>query len=289
MTTQAPAIARPLRGAGALAIIATLAIASIVGAFGLWNDLSVPLGVVPSTWVLISGAVWGVYGLLLLALFIPPARRAQLLIVGTLLAVAWGGLAATDFAGRANTAVVNIAATAASDGDGTWANVVVNPTIEEILKTLGVILLLLLPAARLMGPRTGLVVGALVGASFQVVENFVFTLDGMFKDPSDPVTVLVGMLFARGLVGLFSHVVYTAVIGAALGWALASTASWVRRSIVAVGAFALMAGLHSWSNWTSRSEDSSLFLVSMGLGLVALIVAWVLAQRSDVARPTEAA
>jgi len=186
VTAMAPTAARPYRGTGALAIIATLAVLSVVGAIGLANDLEITLATVPVSWTAITCAVWAVYGMLLLIAFVRPARRSQLLLLGAVLAATWGGLAATDIAGRANSAVVSIVGNVAADADGTWANVFINPAIEELVKTLGVLMLLLLPASRRMGPVSGLVVGALVGVSFQVVENAVFTLQGMFNDPASP-------------------------------------------------------------------------------------------------------
>jgi hypothetical protein len=81
------------------------------------------------------------------------------------------------------------------------------------------------------------------------------------------------MLFIRGVVGVFSHLVYSAAIGAAIGWLLAgpTTDRW-RRLAVTVGVFVLMIVLHSWSNWTAHQGEGVLYVVSMGLGLVVLIV-----------------
>jgi RsiW-degrading membrane proteinase PrsW (M82 family) len=281
---------RQLGGSGAIAILATLVGLSVLGTIGLANDLSVPLGVVPPMRVAVTVAVWAVYAVLLLVFFVRPARRAQVLLAGAVLAFAWGGLAATDIAGRANSAVVSIISSAAPDSDGTWGNVFVNPAIEETVKTLGILLLLLLPAARRMSPVAGLVLGAMVGVSFQVVENVIFTLQGMFNGQVEAILVLLENLFTRGLVGLFSHLVYSGVIGAAIGWALTSTAGTGRRLGVAVLAIVLMVVLHSWSNWTSHLGEGGLYLVSMGLGLAALVVTAWLASRAtapaDPATPT---
>lgn len=279
MTAATQTSIRQIRGSGALAIIATLAALGVLGAIGLVSDLRVPLAVVPPMWTAITFAVWAVYAVLLLVFFVRPARRSQVLLAGALLAFAWGGLAATDIAGRANSAVVSIVSSVAPDADDTWGNVFINPAIEETVKTLGILLLVLLPAARRMGPVTGLVLGALVGVSFQVVENVIFTLQGMSRGLGEPVLVLLENLFTRGLVGLFSHLVYSGVIGAAIGWALTSTAGTLRRVGVVAVAIVLMVVLHSWSNWTSHLGEGGLYVVSMGLGLAALAVTAWLARR----------
>jgi RsiW-degrading membrane proteinase PrsW (M82 family) len=273
MTT---AVARPAREAvrsGSIAIVVTIAALSILGAVGLWTDLALPLGTVEIQWVIISAAIWLAYGALLLGLFVRPARRAQVLGLGVLLALAWGGLAATDIAGRANSALVQIAGNLSAELDSTWTNVFVGPAVEETVKTLGIILLAFLPAARRFGPAAGLVVGALVGVSFQVVENEVFTLQEMFKAPDAALAVMVEMLFIRGVVGVFSHLVYSGAIGAAIGWLLAgpATGRW-RRLAVTVGVFVLMVVLHSWSNWTAHEGEAILYVVTMGVGLVVLVV-----------------
>jgi RsiW-degrading membrane proteinase PrsW (M82 family) len=273
MTTAVASPSRVSMRSGAIAIVVTIMALSILGAIGLWNDLSLPLGTVEVQWVVISAVIWLAYGALLLVLFVRPARRAQVLGLGVLLALAWGGLAAVDIAARANSALVETAAHASAQLDSTWTNVFLAPTVEETLKTLGIILLAFLPAARRFGPAAGLIVGVLVGVSFQVVENEVFTLQEMFKAPDAALAVMVEMLFIRGVVGVFSHLVYSGAIGAAIGWQLAgpTTGRW-RRLAVTVGVFVLMVVLHSWSNWTAHEGEAILYVVSMGVGLVVLIV-----------------
>jgi protease PrsW len=273
MTTAVASPSRVSMRSGAIAIVVTIVALSILGAVGLWQDLTVPLKAVGISWAAVSTAIWLAYGALLLVLFIRPARRAQVLGLGVLLALAWGGLAATDIAGRANSALVEIAGNLSTELDSTWTNVFIAPAVEETVKTLGIILLAFLPAARRFGPAAGLVIGALVGVSFQVVENEVFTLDGMFKAPDAALAVLIETIFVRGVVGVFSHLVYSGAIGAAIGWLLAgpTTGRW-RRLAVTVGVFVLMVVLHSWSNWTAQEGEGVLYLVTMGVGLAVLIV-----------------
>jgi RsiW-degrading membrane proteinase PrsW (M82 family) len=263
---------RPMRS-GAIAIVGTIVVLSILGAIGLWNGLALPLSTVEIQWIVISAAIWLAYGALLLVLFVRPARRAQVLGLGALLALAWGGLAAIDIAVRANSALVEIAAHASAELDSTWTNVFLAPIVEETLKTLGIVMLAFLPAARRFGPAAGLVIGALVGVSFQVVENEVFTLQEMWKAPGAEVAVLAEMLFIRGIVGVFSHLVYSGAIGAAIGWQLAgpTTGRW-RRLGVTVGVFILMVALHALGNWSAHEGEAILYVVTMGVGLLVLIV-----------------
>jgi RsiW-degrading membrane proteinase PrsW (M82 family) len=268
-TASAGLVAR----SGQLAIVVTIVALSVIGAVGLWDGLSFDVSVVGSTWSAISALVWLAYGALLLVFFIRPARRAQVLGVGVLLALAWGGLAALDIAAQANGAAETIASNASADLDETWTLVFVSPAIEETVKTLGIVLLAFLPAARRFGPAAGLVFGALVGVSFQVVENELFTVHQMFEAPDEHGLVLLEMLFIRGLVGVFSHIAYSGAIGAAIGWLLVGPASDRRRRLgVTAGVFVLMVMLHSWSNWASHEQEVIMYLLTMGVGLAVLIV-----------------
>jgi RsiW-degrading membrane proteinase PrsW (M82 family) len=258
---------------GRIAIAATIVVLSVLGAVGLWDGMSLDMSVVGPLWSAISAVVWLAYGALLLVFFVRPARRAQVLGTGVLLALTWGGLAALNIAAEANGAAEAIASNVSADLDETWTLVFVSPAIEETMKTLGIVLLAFLPAARRFGPAAGLVVGALVGVSFQVVENELFTVHNMFNAPDDPGLVLLEMLFIRGLVGVFSHVAYSGAIGAAIGWLLVGPASDRRRRLsVTAGVFVLMVVLHSWSNWAAHEQEVILYLLTMGIGLAVLIV-----------------
>ncbi len=262
-----------VRGAGAMGIVVTIVVCSIWGAVGLWSATGLPRAIVSTGWMAIAAGMWAVYGTLLLLLVRRPARRAHVLTIGATLALAWGGLAAIDIAGRANTAVQTMAINASDVGDGSWTTWVASPVIEETVKTLGIVMLALLPAARRFGAGAGLAIGALVGVSFQVVENFVFTLQGMADAPDQPGQVLLSMAFVRGLVGVFSHIVYSGLIGAAVGWLIIGGPEHrARRLATLASAFVLMVGLHSWSNWAADAHAAVVYVITMVVGLVALVV-----------------
>jgi protease PrsW len=265
-------------GSGSIAIVAAILAAGVIGAVGLVQDLRLPLTIVSGTWVAISLAFWAVYGLVLLLLVRRPARRAELLRLGVALALVWGGLAGPEIAARANTALFTIAVNSSADASGAWTTWAFAPAFEETIKTAGIVLLALLPAARRFGPAAGLAVGALVGVSFQVVENWVFTIQAMehaLENGGTFLSALLSMAFMRGVVGFFSHVVYSGVIGAAVGWAAVTGPGKLGRRVGAVVlAWLLMVGLHMWSNWTTTAGAAGLYVVSMVLGLVVFIVVY---------------
>jgi len=267
---------------GTIVIVATIVALSIVGAIGLWQGSSLGRDVAGIPWTVVSAGVWLVYGVLLLSLFNRPARRAQLLGFAVVLALAWGGLAATDFAARANEAAGQIFANTWATVDSSWADVFAAPIIEETLKMLGILLLVFLPAARRLGPSAGMAIGAFVAASFQVVENEVYTLKGMFDAPDALFAALIETFFIRGVVGVFSHVVYSAAIGAAIGWLIAGPRDQrLRRLAATIGVFLLMVVLHSWSNWTAHEEEPIMYIVTMAVGLIVLVVTFRFARSQE--------
>lgn len=261
------------RRSGTIAIVATIVVLGVLGANALWDGLTVSLAVVGTPWAVMTSAIWVVYGVLLLLLFVRPARRTQLLTIGAVLALVWGGFAATGIAARANEAVETIVANSLTSLDSTWFTVSFPPIIEETLKMLGILLVAFLPGARRSGATAGLVFGVLVGAGFQVVENEVYTLQQMFDAGGPSGSVLLEMFFLRGFVGVFSHIVFSGAIGAAIGWTLTAPRSdRLRRIALTVGVFILMVGLHSWSNWTALEGKGILHIVTIGVSLGVLIV-----------------
>jgi protease PrsW len=270
--------ARLAWGSGTVAIVVTILATGALGAIGLVVGQRVSLTITGGVWVAISLAFWAVYGLVLLLLVRKPARRAELLRLGTVLALVWGGLAATAVAVRANTAVFTIAANSSPGASGAWTTWAFAPAFEETIKTAGIILLALLPAAKRFGPTAGLAVGALVGVSFQVVENWVFTIQAIqhaLVTGGTPMSALLSMAFIRGIVGFFSHFVYSGVIGAAIGWAVVTGPGNLARRVGAVAlAWLSMVGLHMWSNWTTTAGAAGLYVVTMTLGLVAFIAVY---------------
>jgi RsiW-degrading membrane proteinase PrsW (M82 family) len=286
MTGPDRAPGRVLNRSGSIAILVTIILLSLLGAWGLFQDLRPTLAGIGLAWFAVALCSWLLYGALLLLAVRRPIRRAELFTAGALLALAWGGLAATDIAVRANGAVHELAqegVIAASAPSTVW---LVSPAIEETAKTLGIILLAALPAARRFGPAAGFAVGVLVGVSFQVVENVVFTVQAMLEGGGGSLAILLQMGFIRGVVGLFSHVAYSGAIGAAIGWAAAAApGARARRAMGAVVVWVLMVSLHMFSNWTTTAQAGVLYLASMGLGLLVLIVAyrWVARQPGPVA------
>jgi RsiW-degrading membrane proteinase PrsW (M82 family) len=90
------------------------------------------------------------------------------------------------------------------------------PVVEEVLKGLGPLLLVLLRPDLLRTARDGIVCGGLVGLGFDLAENLQYlTLAAV----QGGLAGLVRGVWVRGILGGVKHAVFTATIGAGLGWA----------------------------------------------------------------------
>ena len=132
-------------------------------------------------------------------------------------AVGWGALAAVVLAIVLEVIAIGVlSATLGPTGGTILGSTVVAPLAEETTKGLALLILLLFLRNHLDNTLDGIVYGALIGLGFALTENigyFAFAyLDGGVGS--------VGELFVvRSLVNGLGHEVYTALTGAAIGWA----------------------------------------------------------------------
>ena len=121
------------------------------------------------------------------------------------------------------------------------------PFVEESLKGIALVLLFLLIPAETNTMRDGIVYGALVGLAFAVVESTAFIISGYIEDGS--AEYLAQLIPRFVLFGLNGHTLYTALFGAALGWARQSTTyGAVRKSLTIAGGFVLALAAHGMAN-----------------------------------------
>ena len=188
--------------------------------------------------------LFGIHGAIFVAIirtvdWLEPEPKRYLAV-----ALLWGGIVASSSALRANTAVESILVKIAPlDFVRDWAAALEGPTDEEILKTLGIVMIVLLARPQINSILDGVVYGAFVGLGFQEVENLTYSLNAVAQAGTDSVAPVVQTFFVRGLLaGLWSHTVYSAIAGAGVAYAV------LRRD-------------RSWG-------------VRIGVALLALLVAW---------------
>jgi protease PrsW len=130
-------------------------------------------------------------------------------------AVVWGAVAATTLSaiGNAGWGVV-VARLAGPEFASRWTAALTAPFVEEILKGVGVVLIVLIARDEVDDVMDGFVYGALCGLGFAVVED-VFYFIAVFG--GDVEGVLQGFFVRVIASGLYSHVLYTGLVGMAIG------------------------------------------------------------------------
>ena len=173
-------------------------------------------------------------------------------------AFAWGGLAGhLGWRSRATRPSSGWRRSwAALDFAGRWGPALAAPPIEETLKILGVVLLVLIARDQFDSPLDGMVYGALVGLGFQVVEDFIYCINAIALAGGDgEIGPVLGTFVVRALVGLWSHATYTAIAGYGVGYVASRRATGGSGTglLVAAGCF-VVAVLGRTSSGTPRSS-----------------------------------
>lgn len=188
-------------------------------------------------------------------------------------AFVWGGLVATAMANIGNTAAQDILAKLFSPAfSDRWTPALAGPLNEETLKALGVVAILLLARRHINSVVDGFVYGALVGLGFQVVEDFVYSINAVvLAGDGDQITPVVATFLVRGFLGgLWSHTLFTALVGAGIGYAVVHTDRSMRRRV----GVAVLAYLGAWT--LHFVWNSPLLSDGFGIGVGGLIAALLL-------------
>jgi RsiW-degrading membrane proteinase PrsW (M82 family) len=140
-------------------------------------------------------------------------REPPSLLLGALL---WGAIAATTLSGFANVGWgLVVARVGGPEFAARWTAALTAPFVEEILKGLGVVMIYLIARSELDDVMDGFVYGALCGLGFAVVED-VFYFVGVFGGTTQQ--VLRGFFLRVVASGLYSHVLYTGLVGMGVGY-----------------------------------------------------------------------
>ncbi|NLF05000.1 MAG: PrsW family intramembrane metalloprotease [Actinomycetales bacterium] len=158
----------------------------------------------------------------------------------------------------------------------TTTAVLVAPVVEETAKGLGVLIVFLAWRRQVDGPVDGLVYAATVATGFAVVEDVLYFAQA--HQYGDAEGTSVALVFAlRALFSPFAHLMFTACIGLALGYAARrGGASWVWLFPLGwIGAVAL----HALWNGSAMLGDGTGFLVAyvfvqvpLFIGAIVLVV-----------------
>lgn len=207
-------------------------------------------------------------------------------------AFSWGAVVATSLSLPGNEALFGLMAKLGSpDLVARWGPALASPFIEETLKVLGVVVLVLIARDQLDSPLDGMVYGALAGLGFQVVENFIYCINAIALAGGDrEVVPVLGVLVVRALVGLWSHAAYTAIAGYGIGYFVCRTERSVAHRL-AVAASCFVAAVVAHLVWNSPllieafGEGAGLLLglLLKGIPVVILLVVMYRMARSQEA------
>ncbi|NAZ83540.1 PrsW family intramembrane metalloprotease [Kineococcus sp. R8] len=140
-------------------------------------------------------------------------------------------------------------------GDVTNTSVVVAPLVEESLKGLGVLLVVLVQRRQFDGVVDGIVYAACVGLGFAFLENVLYLGRAMGADGGGS---LVAVFVLRCLVSPFAHPLFTMAVGVGLGLAVRHR-SPLLRVLAPVAGFLVAVALHAAWN-ASASQGAVAFL-----------------------------
>ena len=224
------------------------------GAFGL--IALVPLGLV--TWVLTRSD----------SLASMPLRYM-------LFAAAWGAGVATAVAAVVNTALFEDFIHYLGDVGSAEvrAAVVVAPFSEEILKGLGVALILVVGRRFVVSVSNGVAVGGLAGAGFAFTENILY-----FAQAHAEGTSSLGItIFARAVMSPFVHPLATSFIGVGVAAAiLGPKGIWQRCWRVGLGWIAAMIVHAAWNGLASRGVEWIVWYLLLEVPLFSAWLIWIL-------------
>jgi RsiW-degrading membrane proteinase PrsW (M82 family) len=179
-----------------------------VGEQNLFREMS------PSGWAL-SWVLVAVYAtpVALLVYFLDLYEREPIPLL--VAAFVWGAVAATTLSAIGNAGWSLVVARLGGPELATrWSAAITAPIVEETLKGLGVVLIVLIAREEVDDRLDGFVYGALCGLGFAVVEDvfyFVAVFGGEVRG------VLEGFFVRVIASGLYSHVLYTGLVGMAIG------------------------------------------------------------------------
>ena len=185
----------------------------------------------------------------------------------------WGALGAAVGALALNTTASLVLSLQGADHQDALSAVLVAPPVEEALKGVAVLAILLFRRREFDGVVDGVVYAGLAGAGFAFSENIFYLGHAYQADGSEALTAV---FFARCIMAPFAHPLFTACVGLGLGLAVATARTPTGRLGFAVGGFVCAVLLHGVWN-ASAVFDAYLTVyfvvqVPIFLGFVVLLV-----------------
>ena len=149
-------------------------------------------------------------------------------------AFVWGAVAATTLSAIGNAGWgLTVARVGGPELAARWTAALTAPFVEEILKGCGVVLIYLIARDEVDDVMDGFVYGAICGLGFAIVEDVVYFMAVFGGQPGG---VLQGFWLRVVAGGLYGHVLYTGLVGMAVGIVVSRRAWESRRRRLGVAA-----------------------------------------------------
>ncbi|UGT62225.1 PrsW family intramembrane metalloprotease [Nocardia asteroides] len=226
--------------------------------------------------ILVTAAVFAVYGALLWWFTHHVDRYARQPTKILVVAFCWGGFAATwAMAAYANNALISIYGKLfghpfAQD----WGAGLAAPFTEETAKGFGLLLLIALAPRLVRTAFDGLILGAFLGLGFEIIEDVAYGLNsGASQFGANQVEASLSTVIVRVATGAAGHLVYTALFCAGLVYLLGRPAEPRRagRGLLLMGIAMLLHGL--WDSMGNAAGGSAVAAWALILGMMAVAVA----------------
>ena len=153
------------------------------------------------------------------------------------------------------------------------------PVIEESAKGIALLAILVFYRHELDNVLDGVVYGALIGLGFAMTENILY-LGSTYAESGG--LALTQLFIARAILGGFGHAAYTAMTGAAIGWAREQHGQGVWRFLVPVSGWAAAVLLHAFWNGGSLALAVALGDDASPLVVVAVLAVAIIAPATAV-------
>lgn len=185
----------------------------------------------------------------------------------------WGGIAATFWiALPANSALLEIwTKIGGTSFASNWAAGLTAPINEEWGKALGLVLLIGLAPRLVRSAYDGFIIGAFIGLGFEVFEDVLYVFNGAIQAYGvDQAGISLQIFLLRGLSGIVSHALFSAIFCAGLMWVLGRVPG-ERNVLRGVLAMLMAMVFHfTWDDMTGLGGGAVTIVLPFVLGAIEL-------------------
>ncbi|MGA7204146.1 MAG: PrsW family intramembrane metalloprotease, partial [Specibacter sp.] len=173
---------------------------------------------------------------------------------------------------------------ASADPDVVGA-IVQAPLVEELCKGAGVLVLFFLRRRTFDGPVDGVVYAGIIAAGFAFTENILYFGQALDESHGAP-GGLVSIFVMRGLMSPFAHVMFTAALGACVGYAARNGGTLLVLGAWVVGLLPAMLLHGLWNGLTFVGDNFFLMYLVLQVPIFVLFITGIILLRRSEARLT---